>query len=143
MIACVFALGFSAMAACKKSSNTPSVTDNLTGSNWKINSIVLDTNRNGVQDAADYTLTDTSWAHETIKFNSNGTVITTQYGVASQATYLLMNNNTYMTVTDTTGGTTTTTSYYIQTLTSTAMVLKDTAAATSVFGCASWNNFGK
>jgi len=109
-------------ASCKKPGNS-SPASNLEGS-WFVNKVYLDTNRNGIMDANEL-FTDTSLAHQVIRFNTDGTLVSTYYSSVSHGTWQLVNGNTYIKTTDTSGGTTT--SYVlILSLTPASLEIKDT-----------------
>jgi hypothetical protein len=130
-----------AFASCKKKESSLSTeASNLTSGKWKYTKVTIDLNNNSTRDTGDWVLTDSAWANEYQQFSTNGTSSYYIGGtVSSTGTWQLVNNNTYL-KTDTTGGTKP--GYYkIETLTSSNLVLKDTAVFAN--GAVSWLEMAK
>ncbi len=114
-----------AALSCKKPGGSTPVSTAIIGS-WAYSKVYIDTNLNGIMDANEM-FSDTSFPHQVLKYNSDGTVIGTYYGAPwSKGTWELTNNNTYIKTTDTAAGAIPSYAQIIS-ISSTSFEVKDTA----------------
>ena len=129
----LFVICLGAIASCKKGggATTSTTTSNVSiVGTWQISKEFIDTNNNGKMDASEE-FTDTSFAHSFLQFNADGTFVSTYYADISGGTWLPGLNNTYLKITDTGAGSGGPGSLFIQALTATSLVLKDTSGVAS------------
>ncbi len=133
LIAMLVTAGLCASVSCKKSSGG---VKSLLEGKWKSEQVGYDKNGNGILDASERGNVDS--LNEYKLFNSNGTGddIGANFGLYPIPFYwLLSQNNQFLAIQDTSYAVI---YYHIDTITSTQMILRDTAG-----GVASWNVYKK